>query len=121
MRASATASWRSRSSGLRLSAAEASVTVFGSESIWQLATPCPVSAIAVLSRASESTSANVSALLVTIYVTAPSELIEHPAAVRQPYEIEQVPLRHGDVTGILPRDHGLQLLSQLNETILVWR
>src|SRR5580698_4404147 len=120
MRASATASWGSSSFGLRLSAAQASVTVFGSESIWQLVAVCPLSANAVLSRASESTSANVSALLIAIYVTAPSELIEHPTTVRQPHQIEQIPLRHGDIPGILPRDHGLQLLSQLDQTILRW-
>src|ERR1700678_1956031 len=116
MRASATASWRESSFGLSLSAAQASVTAFGCESIWQLADGWPVSAIAVLSRTSARTSA--SALLVTIDVTAPSELVEHPATVRQAHEIEQIPLRHRHVMGILPRDHGLELPSQLDQTIL---
>src|SRR5262245_5757287 len=57
-------------------------------------------------------------LFVPLDVAASAELVEHPGAVGQLDEIEEVPLVHGAIWRTLARDHAVELAAELLHAVL---
>src|ERR1700716_2417014 len=65
-------------------------------------------------------SSSENSLFVAIDGAAAAQLIEYPAAVGQPYEVEQVPLVNRAIGGRLTGKHGLNLGPHLHHAVLRW-
>src|SRR5262245_23118613 len=60
-------------------------------------------------------------LPVPLDVAATAELVEHPLAVRQLDEIEEIPLVDRAVRRSLARNHAVELATELLHAVLGWR
>src|ERR1700677_371413 len=57
-------------------------------------------------------------LFVAIDVSATAQLVEHPTAVRQAHEVEQIPIIDGAIGRIFSCDHRLHLSTQLCHSVV---